>query len=175
MAWVATKLREIKRSIVTSEKTIAMQAHSVIKLWQAVSPPSAQTLMQNKGVCLQPSSNGDQFALLKLTRGQAFYAAKAVWARYFGQAAVVEILMYRAALTPFDVETVAYDAHLEYRIPVLDLPRLSLAQVRSARVIGSVGGSTQLSGSRGLTEQTSIAHLGRGLGSTVQAELLPHL
>ena len=54
MAWVATKLREIKRSIVTSEKTIAMQAHSVIKLWQAVSPPSAQTLMQNKGVCLQP-------------------------------------------------------------------------------------------------------------------------
>jgi hypothetical protein len=83
--------------------------------------------------------------------------------------------MYRAALTPFDVETVAYDAHLEYRIPVLDLPRLSLAQVRSARVIGSVGGSTQLSGSRGLTEQTSIAHLGRGLGSTVQAELLPNL
>ena len=152
-----------------------MQAHSMIKLWQAVSPRSANTLRQNKGACLQPSSNGDQFALLKLTRGQAFYAAKAVWARYFGQAAVVEMLIYRAALAPFHVETVAYEAHQEYRISVLDLPRLSLGQVRSARVIGWVGGSTQLSPPRGLTEKTPIAHFDRELESTVQASSLQSL
>lgn len=169
------KLREIDRSNVATGSTIAMQAHSMIKLWQAVSPRSANTLIQNKGVCLQPSSNGDQFALLKLTRGQAFYAAKAVWARYFGQAAVVEMLIYRAALAPFEVETVAYDAHQEYRIPVLDLPRLSLGQVRSAQVIGSVGGSTQLSPSRGLKEKTPIAHFDRASGNTVQAGPLPSL
>ena len=172
---MAIKLREIERSIVALEDTIAMQAHSMLKLWQALSPRSANTLIKNKGACLQPSSYGDQFALLKLTRGQAFYAAKAVWARYFGQAAVVEILLYQAALTPFDVETVAYDAHQEYRIPVLDLPVLSLGQVVSARAIGSVGGSNQLSESRGLTEKTSIAHLARGLGNTIQARPLPSL
>ena len=166
------KLREIDRSNVATGRTIAMQAHSMIKLWQAVSPRSANTLRQNKGACLQPSSSGDQFALLKLTRGQAFYAAKAVWARYFGQAAVVEMLIYRAALAPFDIETVAYDAHQEYRIPVLDLPRLSLGQVRSARVIGSVGEPTQLSPPRGLTEKTHIAHFDRELENTVQASPL---
>lgn len=152
-----------------------MQAHSMIKLWQAVSPRSANTLRHNKGACLQPSSNGDQFALLKLTRGQAFYAAKAVWARYFGQAAVVEMLIYRAALAPFHVETVAYEAHQEYRIPVLDLPRLSLGQVRAARVIGWLGGSTQLSPPRGLTEKTPIAHFDRELENTVQASSLQSL
>ena len=152
-----------------------MQAHSMIKLWQAVSPRSANTLRKNKGACLQPSSNGDQFALLKLTRGQAFYAAKAVWARHFGQAAVVEMLIYRAALAPFHVETVAYEAHQEYRIPVLDLPRLSLGQVRSARVIGWLGGSTQLSPPRGLTEKTPIVHFDRELENTVQASSLQSL
>lgn len=152
-----------------------MQAHSVIKLWQALSPVSADALIASAGLHLQPSYRDDQFALLKLTKRQAYFAAEAVWARYFGHAIVIEMLFYQAAFTPFDVETVAYDAHREYRIPVLDLPRLSLAQVRPARVIGWLGGSAPTTPSPCLTEQTPTASLGLGSSTAVQAAMRPSL
>lgn len=172
---VVIPLRQISDSIVASESTIAMQAHPIIKLWQAMSPVSARALMQSDGDALQPSSAGDQFVLLKLTRGQAFYAAKAVWARHFGTAVVVEMLFYQGAFTPFDVETIAYDAHREYRIPVLDLPRLSLAQVSPPRIIGSLLESMPSSLSQCSREKASIANLGRGLNKVAPAGLFQSL
>lgn len=152
-----------------------MQAYSITKLWQAMTPRCARVLMESEEACLQPSSIGDAFALLKLTRGQAFYAGKAVWARLFGEAVVVEIVIYQAALTPFAIESVAYSAHREYRIPVADLPRLSLAQVKPARVIGSLQGSMPSTPAQGLAEKTPTAHLGLGRKNTAQAGILPSL
>ena len=152
-----------------------MQAYPITKLWQAMTPPSARALMQSEGACLQPSSTGDAFVLLKLTRGQAFYAAKAAWARLFGEAVVVEIVMYQAALTPFDIETVAYEAHQEYRIPVSDLPRLSWAQVRPARIIGSLQGSMPSTLAQGLAEKTPSVNLGLRRNKAAQAGILQSL
>lgn len=112
-----------------------MLADGTTTLWQAVSPMTADAILRDNGRVLHPSCQGDAFALLKLNLELARQMAEVVWAQRHGAAAVVEIMLASSALASFPMESVAYEYHREFRIPTSNLPALSGALVRPARVV----------------------------------------
>lgn len=112
-----------------------MLADGTTTLWQAVSPMTADAILRDNGQVLHPSSQGDAFALLKFNPELARQMAEAVWAQRYGAAALVEITVASSALVSYPIESVAYEHHREFRIPTSNLPLLSGALVRPARVV----------------------------------------
>ena len=112
-----------------------MLADGTTTLWQAVSPKTADAILRDNGRLLHPSCQGDAFALLKLNPELARQMAETVWAQRHGAAAVVQIMLASSALASYPMESVAYEYHREFRIPISHLPLLSGALVRPARVV----------------------------------------
>ena len=111
-----------------------MQSQNIVTLWQALTPPTFARLEESRGWALQTSAVGDRFALLKLSRDQALWAAEAVWQRFFPDVAVVEIGLPASALAGLPVESVAYEAHSEYRLSLQQLATLSEALLQPVTV-----------------------------------------
>ena len=111
-----------------------MQSQDNVTLWQALTPPTVARLEESGGWALQPSAVGDTFALLKLSRDQALWAAEAVWQRFFPNVTVVEIALPGNAVDGLPVETVAYEAQSEYRLNLQQLATLSEALLQPVTV-----------------------------------------
>ena len=111
-----------------------MQSQNIVTLWQALTPPTFTCLEESGGWALQTSALGDTFALLKLSRDQALWAAEAVWQRFFPDVTVVEIGLPASAVAGLPVESVAYEAQSEYRLSPQQLATLSEALLQPVTV-----------------------------------------
>jgi len=111
-----------------------MQTTTSFEVWQALTPPTLMRLARSGGWSLQTSSEGDAFALLKLSPAQAVWAARTVWQRFFPVIAIINARLPVAAVRDLPIETIAYDDQREYRLDHGQLSALSLAMQQPAQV-----------------------------------------
>lgn len=95
-----------------------------IALYQTLSPEQLSALEHRAWRGIEAGQGGEYFCYLKLQQRYAEMIARQWTVPVHGAGYVVRLLLPRAALAAYDLETVAYEEHLEYRVPVCELPDL---------------------------------------------------
>lgn len=101
-------------------------------LYQAVSPQQLASLISADWRRIEPGWGGEQFIYLKLHQRYAEMIARQWEVPLHGAGYVLRIVLPEDIVRQYDLETVAYEEHLEYRVPVAELDYLS------AQLVGSV-------------------------------------
>jgi hypothetical protein len=96
-----------------------------ITLYQALSPLQLAALIRADWRHIEPGRGGELFTCLKLHQCYAEMVARQWQLPSHGAGYVVRILLPATALKRFQPETVAYEEHVEYRLPVSELGALS--------------------------------------------------
>ena len=122
-----------------------MSNHQTRRLYQVLTPQGVAALQKTEGRSIVPGHPDDEFVLLKYRYTTAKTMAEQVWSPRFGWAAVAKLELTRTMLRTLRPESVAYAAHREYRLPIADLPALSVhLQTRIAVLKTVVCNSNQI-------------------------------
>lgn len=116
-------------------KTLTHQR--TIAVYQTLCPARFAALVRADWRGVEPGREGEHFCHLKLHQRYAEMIARQWAVPVHGAGYVVCLLFPRRALAAYDLETVAYEEHLEYRVPVCELPRLNGQLVGRARLVSS--------------------------------------
>ncbi|MFV0478291.1 MAG: hypothetical protein ACK5ME_10705 [Parahaliea sp.] len=106
--------------------------NSVLPLYIALSPNQLEQVQNSDWRQLVASRSDDSYCYLKQRQRYAEMVARMSILPEFGAAYVLRLLLPLAAMRPFSLETVAYEEHLEYQVPVQALPTLT------ARLLGQL-------------------------------------
>jgi hypothetical protein len=112
-----------------------------IALYQAICPGRLQDLVTSGWREIQPGAEGNHFCYLKLNQRYAEMIARQWEVPTHGRGYVVRIVLPKYCLQPYLLDTVAYEEHLEYRVPVEDLSRLSSYRVGDIVMVSAFKGS----------------------------------
>lgn len=104
-------------------KSLSHQA--TIAVYQTLSPAQLAALIDNKWRTIEPGHEGEHFCYLKLQQRYAEMVARQWTVPVYGAGYVARLILPTRALANYDLETVAYAEHLEYRVPVVELRLLS--------------------------------------------------
>lgn len=104
-------------------------------LYQALSPCQFTALVRADWRRIEPGRGGELFCYLKLQQRYAEMIARQRLVPESGAGFVVRLTLPEEALLGFELETVAYEEHLEYRVPVPALPALSLHLQGAVRLV----------------------------------------
>lgn len=96
-----------------------------ISLYQALSPLQLAALIRADWRHIEPGRGGERFTCLKVNQCYAEMVARQWQLPSHGAGYVARIQLPMHALKRFDPETVAYEEHVEYRVPVGELAALS--------------------------------------------------
>lgn len=102
-----------------------MPVEMTISLYQALSPVQLAALIRADWRHIEPGRGGERFIGLKLNQCYAEMVARQWHLPSHGAGYVARIQLPGSALKRFELETVAYEEHLEYRLPVEELGALS--------------------------------------------------
>lgn len=116
-------------------KMLSHQA--TVAVYQTLSPEQLAALVRADWRCVEAGRDGEHFCHLKLQQRYAEMIARQWEVPVHGAGYVVCLVLPRRALAEYDLETVAYEEHLEYRVPVCDLPRLNRQLVGRARLVST--------------------------------------
>ena len=106
-------------------------------LYQAIGPQQLASLVRTDWQIIQPGRLGEQYCLLKLEQRYAEMIARQSLLPLHGCAYVTRLELPRETLAAFPLESIAYEEHLEYRVPrsaLGDLGGSLLARVRIVSV-----------------------------------------
>ncbi|MFT6286482.1 MAG: hypothetical protein ACJA09_001230 [Alcanivorax sp.] len=98
-----------------------LQHRETIALYQALSPKQLAALIRADWRRIEPGWDGEHFLYLKLCQRYAEMMARQWEVPLHGAGYVVRIMLPIDVIGQYDLETVAYEEHLEYRLPVSDL------------------------------------------------------
>lgn len=98
-----------------------LQHRETIALYQALSPQQLAALICADWRCIEPGWGGEHFIYLKLCQRYAEMMARQWQLPLHGAGYVVRIVLPVEVIGQYDLETVAYEEHLEYRLPVTEL------------------------------------------------------
>jgi len=107
----------------------------MLALYQTLSPVQLAALERADWRRIEPGQGGEFFCYLKLRQRYAEMIARQWAVPVHGAGYVVRLLLPESALAGFDLETVAYREHLEYRVPTCELPALSSQLVGPVRLV----------------------------------------
>ena len=96
-----------------------------ISLYQALSPLQLAALIRADWRHIEPGRGGERFTCLKLNQCYAEMIARQWQLPSHGAGYVARIQLPYSALKRFELDTVAYEEHMEYRVPVGELQALS--------------------------------------------------
>lgn len=113
---------------------------ATIALYQALCPQQLAALTQADWQCVEPGRSGEKYCLLKLQQRYAEMIARQWLVPVYGAGYVVRVLLPCAVVEQYQLETVAYDEHLEYRVPDTALPRLTSALAADIRLVAAFHG-----------------------------------
>lgn len=116
-------------------KPTTLSAH--VSLYQAISPLQLAALIRADWGHIEPGGGGERFACLKLNQCYAEMVARQCQLSSHGAGYVVRIQLPASALRRFQPETVAYEEHLEYRLPVGELESLSQRLLKPLELVSA--------------------------------------
>ena len=96
-----------------------------LAVYQAVGPQQLAALIRSEWRRIEPAWGGVRFTYLKQQQRYAEMIARQWEVPLHGAGYVVRIVLPEDVLRQYDLETVAYEEHLEYRIPSGELAELS--------------------------------------------------
>ncbi len=116
-------------------KPIALNIN--ISLYQALSPLQLAALIRADWRRIEPGQGGERFTCLKLNQCYAEMVARQWQLPSHGAGYVVRIQLPVSALKRFQPETVAYEEHVEYRVPVGELEGLSRRLLKPVELVSA--------------------------------------
>ncbi len=96
-----------------------------IALYQALSPQQLAALISADWRRIEPGRGGERFVYLKLCQRYAEMIARQWEVPLHGAGYVVRLELPMEVIRQYEMETVAYEEHLEFRLPVCDTPFVS--------------------------------------------------
>jgi len=99
--------------------------HNTQAVYQAIGPKQLAALIRADWRRIEPGWGGEHFTYLKQQQRYAEMIARQWEVPLHGAGYVVRIVLPEDALRQYDLETVAYEEHLEYRVPSCELVELS--------------------------------------------------
>ncbi len=115
----------------------AQICQSVLPLYQTLSPSQLASLSRDGWQQIEPGCSGELFCSLKLKQRYAEMIARKWMVPEHGAGYVARLLLPLHVLDAYPLETVAYEEHLEYCIPVDELPRLSRHLIGEVRLVSA--------------------------------------
>ncbi len=113
-----------------------MPDHQAVSLYQAIDPGQLTQLARSGWRSLPPASHLF-YSLLKLHQRYAEMVARQRLLPRHGAAYVVRLDLPRQALRGYELQTVAYEEHLEYRVPGAELHSLCAHLVGEVQVVSA--------------------------------------
>ena len=111
-----------------------------IALYQAMSPQQLAALIRADWRRIEPGRGGEHFYFLKLNQRYAEMIARQLEVPLHGAGYVVRLIVPAAAMEHYDLETVAYEDHLEYRVPLCELAHLNQNLIGEVSVVSAFTG-----------------------------------
>jgi len=108
-----------------------------LAVYQTLCPEQLAALDRAAWRRIEPGRGGEHFCYLKLQQRYAEMVARQWEVPVHSAGYVVRLVLPRRALEEYDLESVAYEDHLEYRVPVCELPRLQAQLVGAARLVAA--------------------------------------
>ncbi|MEH6592615.1 MAG: hypothetical protein V7746_20280 [Halioglobus sp.] len=112
-----------------------------VALYQALCPEQLENLVKSDWQEIQPGAVDNHFCYLKLNQRYAEMMARQWEVPMHGRGYVVRIVLPQYCLQSLVLETVAYEEHLEYRLPVDDLSALSHYRVGDIVLVSAFRGA----------------------------------
>lgn len=98
---------------------------NTIAVYQAIGPQQLAALIRADWRRIEPGWGGEHFTYLKQQQRYAEMIARQWEVPIYGAGYVIRMVFPEEALRQYDIETVAYEEHLEYRVPSCELDTLS--------------------------------------------------
>ena len=95
------------------------------KLYQAIDPQQLHTLVESNWRRLAPAGDDEKFCLLPVRQRHAEMIARQLLLPAWGAAYVISLELPGHQLSAYPLETVGYEEHLEYRVPVSSMKKVS--------------------------------------------------
>ena len=108
---------------------------SRLALYQAIGPQQLAALIRTDWRCLEPGRIGEHYCFLKLEQRYAEMIARQSLLPLYGRAYVARLELPGETLGAFPLESIAYEEHLEYRVPCSALGDLGRALLGRVRVV----------------------------------------
>jgi hypothetical protein len=108
-----------------------------LALFVALCPQQLAALIRADWRRIEPGRGGEHFIYLKLNQRYAEMMARQWELPLHGSGYVARIVLPQNVLSHYDLETVAYDEHLEYRVPVCELEHINAALVGEVQVVAA--------------------------------------
>ena len=102
-----------------------LQHRETIALYQALSPKQLAALIRADWRRIEPGWGGEHFVYLKLCQRYAEMIARQWEVPLHGAGYVVRVILPADIVGQYDLETVAYEEHLEYCLPVGELKSIN--------------------------------------------------
>ncbi len=111
-----------------------MHQHSMT-LYQALGPAQLAALVRTRWRCIEPGPGGGRFIYLKCNQRYAEMIARQRYRDQSGAGFVVSLQLPSRTMARFSLETIAYEEHLEYRVPVQALAMLQGALLEPIQLV----------------------------------------
>ena len=115
----------------------SMPFRDTLAVYQAIGPQQLATLICADWRHIEPAWGGVRFTYLKQQQRYAEMIARQWEVPLHGAGYVVRIVLPEDALRQYDLETVAYEEHLEYRVPTSELADLSRELVGAVQPVAA--------------------------------------
>ncbi len=106
-------------------------------LYLAVSPKQLAQCVSESWQSLKPDPDYQAFCYLKLSQCYAEMVARQRLVPLHGAAYVICLTLPRTVMSAFELQSVAYEEHLEYRVPAAELEALCWYLEGEARVVSA--------------------------------------
>ena len=110
---------------------------NTIALYQAMSPQQLAALIRADWRRIEPDQGGERFFYLKINQRYAEMIARQWEVPLHGAGYVVRLILPEPVMKYFDLETVAYEEHLEYRVPTCELDRINHHLVGEVSIVSA--------------------------------------
>lgn len=108
-----------------------------IALYMALCPQQLAALIRADWRRIEPGQGGEHFLFLKLNQRYAEMIARQWLVPLHGAAYVARIILPDKVLQNYDMDTVAYEEHLEYRVPTCELNPVNNSLVGDVAVVSA--------------------------------------
>ncbi len=108
-----------------------------IALYLALCPQQLAALIRADWRRIEPGQGGEHFMFLKLNQRYAEMIARQLIVPLHGAAYVARLIVSERAMRHYDIDTVAYEEHLEYRVPVCELAYLNRHILGEAAIVSA--------------------------------------
>ena len=113
------------------------QQPETLTLYQAVNPQQLAGIVKKAWRGIELGADGEQFCFLKLSQCYAEMIARQWDVPIYGAGYVMRLTVPAQIMQQYDLQTVAYEEHLEYCVPRSELPHINASLLEEVQVVSA--------------------------------------